>query len=143
VQLFDSWVGSLSVDDYQKSVQPHVRRILEDVTTAGVPVIHFGTGTTALLEHQRDAGGTVIGVDWRMPIDKAWALIGHDRAVQGNLDPLLLCAPREIATARAREILRQVGGRRGHIFNLGHGIIPETPVETVQAVIDAVHAGLA
>jgi len=108
----------------------------------GVPVIHFGTGTSTLLEAQRDAGGTVIGVDWRIPIDEAWARIGHDRAVQGNLDPLLLLAPREVAVARAKDILRRVGGRPGHIFNLGHGIVPETPVETVQAVIEAVHAGV-
>ncbi|MBM4376718.1 MAG: uroporphyrinogen decarboxylase [Deltaproteobacteria bacterium] len=142
VQLFDSWVGSLAVEDYRAHVQPYVARILGDAMSLGVPVIHFGTGTSTLLEAQRDAGGTVIGVDWRIPIDEAWARIGHDRAVQGNLDPLLLLAPREVAVARAKDILRRVGGRPGHIFNLGHGIVPETPVETVQAVIEAVHAGV-
>jgi uroporphyrinogen decarboxylase len=140
VQLFDSWIGSLSPYDYKTFVAPHVSIILKDVEKTGVPVIHFGTGTATLLEAQRDAGGTVIGVDWRTPMSDAWKRIGYDRAVQGNLDPLLLCAPREVAVARARDILRDVGGRPGHIFNLGHGIIPETPVDTVKAVIDAVHA---
>jgi uroporphyrinogen decarboxylase len=140
VQLFDSWVGSLSLGDYLAHVQPHVQGILRAVMGLGVPVIHFGTGTTHLLEAQRDAGGTVIGVDWRVPLDIAWPRIGHDRAIQGNLDPLLLCAPSEVAVARARQILREAGGRPGHIFNLGHGIVPETPVEHVKAVVDAVHA---
>lgn len=142
VQLFDSWIGSLSVEDYREHVRPHVEHILKDVMTLGVPVIHFGTGTSTLLEEQRDAGGTVIGVDWRIPIDKAWQRIGPDHAVQGNLDPLLLLAPRDVAVERARKILRAVGGRPGHIFNLGHGIVPETPVDTVKAVIDAVHEGV-
>lgn len=140
VQLFDSWVGSLSVPDYERYVQPHVRAILQDVMTAGVPVIHFGTGTTSLLESQRDAGGHVIGVDWRIPLDKAWAIIGHDRAIQGNIDPLLLCAPPAVAKQHAERILAEAAGRPGHIFNLGHGIIPETPVENVQAMVEVVHA---
>jgi uroporphyrinogen decarboxylase len=140
VQLFDSWVGSLSATDYITHVQPYVRGILQDVMTLGVPVLHFGTITSTLLEHQRDAGGTVIGVDWRIPLDEAWQRIGYDRAIQGNLDPLLLCAPPEVAVERTREVLRQAGGRPGHIFNLGHGIIPQTPPDTVKAVIDAVHA---
>jgi uroporphyrinogen decarboxylase len=139
IQLFDSWIGSLSVGDYRRYVQPHVRTILQDIMSTGVPVIHFGTGTSTLLEEQRDAGGTVIGVDWRIPLDRAWDRIGHDYAIQGNLDPLLLCAPPEIATARACEVLEAAAGRPGHIFNLGHGIIPETPVDTVKAVVDAVH----
>ena len=139
VQLFDSWVGSLAPEDYREHVAPHVKHILADVATAGVPVIHFGTDTTTLLEAQRDAGGTVIGVDWRIPLGEAWARIGYDRAIQGNLDPLLLLAPREVATERARAVLRQAAGRPGHIFNLGHGIVPETPVDTVKAVVDAVH----
>ncbi len=140
VQLFDSWVGSLSVADYTRYVQPHVRSILQDVMTAGVPVIHFGTGTSHLLEAQRDAGGHVIGVDWRIPLDQAWDVIGHDKAIQGNLDPLLLCAPPEVARPQAERILQQAGGRPGHIFNLGHGIVPETPVAHVQAMVDVVHA---
>lgn len=142
VQLFDSWVGSLSVEDYCTHVQPHVRHILADAMTLGVPVIHFGTGTSTLLEAQRDAGGTVIGVDWRIPLDLAWSRIGYDKAVQGNLDPLLLLAPPELAVERTRAVLRAAAGRPGHIFNLGHGIVPETPVDTVRAVIDAVHEGI-
>jgi uroporphyrinogen decarboxylase len=140
VQLFDSWVGSLSPDDYRSHVQPHVRGILQDLETTGVPVIHFGTNTTSLLELQRDAGGTVLGCDWRVPLGEAWKRIGHDRAIQGNLDPLLLCAPAAVATERAGAVLAQAAGRPGHIFNLGHGIIPETPVDTVKAVIDYVHS---
>lgn len=140
IQLFDSWVGSLSVADYLEHVQPHVRGILQDIEQTGVPVIHFGTGTATLLQHQRDAGGSVIGVDWRMPIDIAWDLLGPNVAIQGNLDPLLLCAPPPVVIEKANDILRLVGGRPGHIFNLGHGIIPETPVDTVKAVVDAVHA---
>jgi uroporphyrinogen decarboxylase len=139
IQLFDSWVGSLALSDYRQHVAPHVSAILQDVMTMGVPVIHFGTGTSTLLEAQREAGGTVIGVDWRIPLDVAWQRIGFDRAIQGNLDPLLLCAPREIAVARAHAVLAEAGRRPGHIFNLGHGIIPETPVDTVKAIVDAVH----
>jgi uroporphyrinogen decarboxylase len=139
VQLFDSWVGSLSPADYREHVQPHVRMILQDVEQAGVPVIHFGTGTATLLEAQREAGGTVIGVDWRSPLGEAWKRIGHDRAVQGNLDPLLLCAPRDVAARHARAVIAEAGGRVGHIFNLGHGIVPETPVDHVKAMVDLVH----
>lgn len=139
IQLFDSWAGALSPDDYREHVMPHVSYILKDIEKTGVPVIHFGTNTASLLELQRDAGGTVIGVDFRTPLGPAWKRIGYDRAVQGNLDPLLLCAPVEIAKRRATAILDEVGGRDGHIFNLGHGIIPETPVDTVKAVIDHVH----
>jgi uroporphyrinogen decarboxylase len=140
VQLFDSWVGSLSLTDYKEHVMPHVSHILKDLETTGVPVIHFGTNTAMLLEAQRDAGGTVIGVDWRIPLDEAWRRIGPNHAVQGNLDPLLLCAPREVAERRARQVLAEAAGRPGHIFNLGHGIIPETPVDNVKAVIDLVHS---
>jgi uroporphyrinogen decarboxylase len=139
VQLFDSWVGALSPGDYEQYVMPHVRHILADLETTGVPVIHFGTGTSSLLELQRDAGGTVIGVDHRVRLAEAWRRIGHDRAIQGNMDPLLLLAPREIAVRRAKQIVREAGGRPGHIWNLGHGIVPEVPVDTVKAVIDAVH----
>lgn len=139
IQLFDSWVGSLSVADYVTHVQPHVRHILQDVMEMGVPVIHFGTGTGHLLTHQRDAGGSVIGVDWRTPMSTARELLGDGVALQGNLDPLLLLAPKEITIARSHDILREVGGAPGHIFNLGHGITPKTPVDTVKAVVDAVH----
>ncbi len=139
VQLFDSWIGALSPVDYQAHVMPHVAHILKDVEKTGVPVIHFGTNTASLLELMRDAGGTVIGVDFRTPIDAAWKRIGDGHAVQGNLDPLLLCAPVEVAKKRASDILASVAGKPGHIFNLGHGIIPETPVDTVKAVVDHVH----
>lgn len=139
VQLFDSWVGALCPDDYVRFVQPHVRLILQDVMTTGVPVIHFGTDTTTLLEAQLEAGGTVMGVDWRLPIDEAWRRLGEGVAIQGNLDPIVLLAPREVIVARARDVLRRVAGRPGHIFNLGHGIVPETPVDAVKAVVDTVH----
>jgi len=139
VQLFDSWVGQLSGADYEEFVKPHSSHILKDVMTAGVPVIHFGTGTHALLESMRDAGGHVIGLDWRTPLAEGWARIGHTHAVQGNLDPTVLFAPRAVAEKHAARVLEAAAGRPGHIFNLGHGILPETPVETVQAVIEFVH----
>jgi uroporphyrinogen decarboxylase len=139
VQLFDSWVGQLSPDDYREHVQPHVSHILKDVEKAGVPVIHFGTGTHSLLELQRDAGGTVIGLDWRTPLADGWARVGYDKAVQGNMDPTVLFAPVSVARAHAKRVLDAAERRPGHVFNLGHGILPETPVETVKAVIDFVH----
>jgi uroporphyrinogen decarboxylase len=139
VQLFDSWVGQLSPADYVEYVQPHVRHILKDVETLGKPVIHFGTGTQSLLALQRDAGGTVMGVDWRTPLDEGWKIVGEDRALQGNLDPTVLFAPRDVAILHAKRVLDAAKNRRGHIFNLGHGILPETPVDTVKAVIDFVH----
>jgi uroporphyrinogen decarboxylase len=139
LQLFDSWIGALSPEDYRDYVQPHVAHILQDLRSTGVPIIHFGTGTASLLELQRDAGGTVIGVDWRTPLADAWARIGYDRAVQGNMDPCVLFAPREVAYKHAHRVLEAAARRPGHIFNLGHGILPETPVATVQAVVDYVH----
>jgi uroporphyrinogen decarboxylase len=139
VQLFDSWVGDLAPADYVEYVQPHTRHVLADVAQAGVPVIHFGVGTGELLEPMRDAGGSVIGVDWCTPLDQAWARVGHDRAVQGNMDPCALLAPRQIALNHAQRVLDAAGGRAGHVFNLGHGILPETPVDTVRAVVDFVH----
>ncbi len=139
VQLFDSWVGSLSPSDYVEFIQPHVRHILKDIETTSVPVIHFGTDTATLLELQRDAGGTVIGVDFRTPIDEAWARLGTGVGIQGNLDPLLLDAPRELLTRRIDDILRRIAGRDGHIFNLGHGILPETSPDAVRFVVDYVH----
>ncbi len=140
VQLFDSWVGQLTPADYAEYVKPHVKHILQDVMKAGVPVIHFGTGTQHLLEEMRDAGGTVIGMDARTPFAEGWKRIGYDHAVQGNLDPTILFAPPELAKKHADRVLDAAAGRPGHIFNLGHGILPETPVETVQAVIEHVHA---
>ena len=139
VQLFDSWVGVLSSQDYREFLLPHSQRILSHVQTHGVPVIHFGTGTSTLLADMRDAGGDVIGVDWRIPLDEAWERIGHERAVQGNLDPTLLLGPIERMLVGANDVLRRAGGRPGHIFNLGHGILPSTRVEHVQALARYVH----
>ncbi|MCA9586596.1 MAG: uroporphyrinogen decarboxylase [Myxococcales bacterium] len=139
VQLFDSWVGNLSPDDYSEHVSAHVAHILKDVEKRGVPVIHFGTGTHSLLELQREAGGTVIGLDFRTPLDVGWEKVGPDRAVQGNMDPTVLFAPPEIAKKHASRVLDRAKNRPGHIFNLGHGILPETPVDTVKAVVDHVH----
>jgi uroporphyrinogen decarboxylase len=140
VQLFDSWIGQLSPADYAEYVQPHVAHILQDVMkNTTVPVIHFGTGTHSLLELQRDAGGHVLGLDWRTPLAEGWAKVGHDHAIQGNLDPTVLFAPIELAKKHAARVLDAAAGRPGHIFNLGHGILPETPVDTVKAVVDFVH----
>jgi uroporphyrinogen decarboxylase len=138
VQLFDSWVGCLSPDDYREFVLPHSRTVIEGIK-AGVPVIHFGTGTAALLELMREAGGDVIGLDWRVRLDRGWERVGHDVAVMGNLDPVALFADRDVLRAQAKRILDQAGKRPGHIFNLGHGILPETPVENVIALVDFVH----
>mgnify|MGYP003551231221 FL=1 len=139
VQLFDSWVGCLSAGDYAEYVMPHVQLIFEGLKHEGVPLIHFGTGTTAILKAMRQAGGDVIGIDWRIPIDEAWAMVGYDRAVQGNLDAVTLFGPISEIERRVTDILRRAAGRPGHIFNLGHGILPNTPVENVAATIDLVH----
>lgn len=139
VQLFDSWVGCLSAGDYAEYVLPHVRLIFEGLKRESVPTIHFGTGTAGLLKLMKEAGGTVIGVDWRVHLDEAWATVGHDVAVQGNLDPVVLFAPLHEIERRVEDILRRAGGRPGHIFNLGHGILPNTPVESVAATAEFVH----
>jgi uroporphyrinogen decarboxylase len=141
LQLFDSWVGCLAPEDYRQYVQPHSRRVLELARAARVPVIHFATDTAGFLEDFAAAGGDVIGVDWRLPLDAAWRRIGEERAIQGNLDPATLLAPRATLEARVREVLAQAGGRRGHIFNLGHGVLPQTPVEALQRVVEIVHGG--
>ncbi len=138
VQLFDSWVGCLNPDDYREYVLPHTREVISRITP-GTLVIHFGTGTSSLLELMREAGGDVIGLDWRVKLDEAWERIGHDRSVMGNLDPVALFAGKDQIRAQARKILDQAAGRPGHIFNLGHGILPETPVENVIALVEAVH----
>ncbi len=138
VQLFDSWVGCLSVDDYRQFVLPHTRDVIHNVSP-GVPVLHFGTGTAALLESMREAGGDVIGLDWRVRLDDGWQRVGHDVGVMGNLDPVALFANQELLRTQAQRILDQAGGRNGHIFNLGHGILPETPVENVIALVEMVH----
>ncbi|GAB4437485.1 MAG: uroporphyrinogen decarboxylase [Anaerolineae bacterium] len=139
LQLFDSWAGVLSPADYREHVQPYTRRALETAAQAGVPIIHFGTDTGGMLEHIRDAGGDVIGVDWRIDLDAAWARLGPGVAVQGNLDPAALFAPWPELEKRARRVLDQAGGRPGHIFNLGHGVLPETPVDNVKRLVDFVH----
>lgn len=148
VQLFDSWVGTLSPRDYHQFVLPYSKQIFDTLAATGVPRIHFGTGTGTLLELLRDAGGDVIGLDWRVPIDRAWARLG-DVAIQGNLDPAILLTSPEVVEQEARAILAEANGRHadgrprsGHIFNLGHGILPNTPVENVQRLIETVHGGL-
>jgi uroporphyrinogen decarboxylase len=139
LQLFDSWVGTLSPGDYRQFVQPHMRDLF-DALPRDVPTIHFGTDTGSLLELQRDAGGTVIGLDWRVELDAAWRRLGPDVAVQGNLDPILLFAPVAELKRQAARVLSEAGGRPGHIFNLGHGIMPGTPVDNVLALIEFVHS---
>ena len=138
VQLFDSWVGCLGVDDYRRYVLPYVNQITGGLVP-GVPVINFATGNPALLPLLAEAGGSVIGVDWRVRLDEAWKAVGYDRAVQGNLDPLVLLADREEIRRRAKEVLNQAGGRPGHIFNLGHGVVQQTQVENAIALVEAVH----
>ena len=139
VQIFDSWVGALNARDYREFILPHTRRIFERVAPLGVPTIHFGVGTGAILNELREAGGDVIGADWRTPLDEAWARIGLDRAIQGNLDPTLLLGPIDRLMAGADDVLERAGGRPGHIFNLGHGILPSTRIEHVQALARYVH----
>jgi uroporphyrinogen decarboxylase len=138
VQLFDSWVGCLAPDDYREYVLPHSRAVIQAIPPE-VPVIHFGTGTAGLLESFRSAGGHVLGLDWRVDLGAAWARVGHDVAIQGNLDPAALLGPPAEIRRRARNILARAEGRPGHIFNLGHGVLPETPVDHVRALVDAVH----
>ncbi len=138
LQLFDSWVGCLSPSDYETYVAPHTTRALRDLEQR-VPLIHFGTGTSGMLTSLRDAGGSVIGVDWRIPLDRARQVIGDEHAVQGNLDPVVLFAPQQQIREAAVAVLRQAGERPGHVFNLGHGILPKTPVDNVRFLIDTVH----
>jgi uroporphyrinogen decarboxylase len=138
VQLFDSWVGCLAPDDYRRFVLPHTQNVIRSLTP-GVPVIHFGTGTSGLLEAMREAGGDVIGLYWRIDLGVGWERVGYDVAVQGNLDPVALFAPRDEIRDRAARILERARGHHGHIFNLGHGILPQTPVDHVVALVDIVH----
>lgn len=139
VQVFDSWVGALSPQDYEKFVLPYSQKVLQAAQAENVPVIHFGTNTTTLLPLMKRAGGDVIGLDWRIPLDDGWALLGQDIAVQGNLDPALLFAPLSEIKSRVHDVLRRAAGRPGHIFNLGHGILQHTPVDNVKAVVNMVH----
>ena len=135
IQIFDSWVGSLSRADYRDYALEASKRLVRAVQAMGVPVIYFGVETAGLLGDMASTGADVIGLDWRQPLDEGWRAVGYAHAVQGNLDPITLFAPLEILDQRVKEILRAAGGRRGHIFNLGHGIVPGTPVEHVQAVV--------
>ena len=136
IQLFDSWVGALSVADYEEFVAPHSTRILSAVD---VPTIHFGTGTTHLLSSMARVGGDVIGLDWRLPLDDGWELVGEDRGVQGNLDPAVLLGPWERVDADVRDVLERAGGRPGHLFNLGHGVLPDTDPAVLGRVRELVH----
>jgi uroporphyrinogen decarboxylase len=138
VQLFDSWVGCLGVDDYRQFVLPHVTSVIRGITP-GVPVINFATGNPQLLPMLAEAGAAVVGADWRVRLDDAWRMIGHDRAIQGNLDPMALLADKTELRRRASNVLSQAAGRPGHIFNLGHGILPQTPVDNARALVDIVH----
>jgi uroporphyrinogen decarboxylase len=139
IQIFDSWAGQLSRDDYREFALPHTRRIFEMLAGSGVPTIHFGVNTGAILADLAEAGGDVVGVDWRTPLDEAWERIGLDRAVQGNLDPVRLLGPEEGMFAAADDVLRRAAGRPGHIFNLGHGVLPETSLAQVQELARHVH----
>ncbi|MGD0824992.1 MAG: uroporphyrinogen decarboxylase [Terriglobales bacterium] len=136
IQIFDSWVGCLSVEDYRRYVLPHVKDLVKRVQKSGAPVIYFGTDSATLLPSMQEAGAEVVGLDWRIPLDTGWRSLGLKGAVQGNLDPVLLFADWKELKSRAEDILRQAAGRPGHIFNLGHGILPETPVENVKALCD-------
>jgi uroporphyrinogen decarboxylase len=138
IQLFDSWVGSLSPADYEKYVLPYSKKVIEGIDKA-VPLIHFATTSSTLLEKMKQAGGTVIGVDWRVNLGEAWARLGYDVAIQGNLDPVILLSSQDLIEKEVKRILHEAGGRPGHVFNLGHGILPNTPVENVAALIEAVH----
>lgn len=140
VQLFDSWVGCLSRQDYARYVQPYTRQIFTRLLDTRAPLIHFGVDTPALLDMMREDGGTIVGVDWRLPLDVAWASLGESVGIQGNLCPATLFAPPPVVQRETRDVLDRAGGRLGHIFNLGHGLLPGTPLDGVYAAIDAVHA---
>jgi uroporphyrinogen decarboxylase len=134
IQIFDSWVGCLSVEDYRRYVLPRTTELVRALQKTGAPIIYFGTETATLLPSMKQTGAEVIGLDWRIPLDEGWRSVDFKGAVQGNLDPVLLFADWNELKSRAEEILRRAGGRPGHIFNLGHGILPETPVENVKAL---------
>jgi uroporphyrinogen decarboxylase len=140
VQLFDSWVGTLSVADYAEFAAPWSARVLAALREAGVPTIHFGTGTSALLESMAAAGGDVIGLDWRLPLDHGWSLVGEEHGVQGNLDPTVLLGPWERIEASGRDVLARAAGRPGHIFNLGHGVLPATDPDVLGRLRELVQA---
>ena len=139
VQLFDSWMGSLGRREYEENVLPYSRRIFDALKVLGVPTIHFGTGTAGLLEQMTAAGSDIVSVDWRIPLDEAWRRIGHDRGIQGNLDPAVLMAPWEVIERESRRVLDYAEARPGHIFNLGHGVLADTPSEHLTRLVDLVH----
>jgi uroporphyrinogen decarboxylase len=138
IQVFDSWVGALGADDYVRYVAPYSRALIERIRSSGVPVIHFGTGASGFFRELHAAGGDVLGCDWRINIDQAWMDISYRAAIQGNLDPVALFAPLPELRGKVMELLKRTGSRPGHIFNVGHGILPETPVENVKAVVEMV-----
>jgi uroporphyrinogen decarboxylase len=140
LQVFDSWVGALDRDDYRRRVQPHMSNLFAGLADLGVPVIHFGVGTGELLGEMAVSGGHVLGIDWRTPLDEAWDRVGHDRAVQGNLDPAVLAAPWDVVQRKALDVLRLASGRDGHIFNLGHGVLPETDPGALARLAELVHS---
>ncbi len=141
VQLFDSWVGAVSPRAYRQFLLPVMQRIVSALKPLGAPVIYFGTGTASLLELMRDTGADVIGVDWRVLLDEAWQRLGYSCAIQGNMDPAVMLASPDTVKQEAQDVLRRAGGRAGHIFNLGHGVLPDTPVENVRVLIETVHQG--
>ena len=140
IQIFDSWAGTLGRADYREFALPHSTQIFSGLRAAGVPLIHFGVGTTAILPDLAAAGGDVIGVDWRQPLDEAWRTIGEERGIQGNLDPCVLLGPADRLLAAADDVLARAAGRPGHVFNLGHGVLPDTPLAHVQQLAEHVHA---
>ncbi len=139
LQIFDSWIGCLNPEDYKKFVMPYTKKVFTGLKKYNLPVIHFATGSSELLELMKNAGGEVIGIDWRINLDLAWKRIGYDVGIQGNLDPAVLLGPREEIRKRVRDILTRAENRPGHIFNLGHGVLPNTPVENVIAFVEFVH----
>ncbi len=140
LQLFDSWVGALSRNDYVRYVQPYARRIFAALAPLGAPLIHFGVNTATLLDAMATDGGTIIGADWRIPLDRAWDVIGHERGIQGNLDPAVLLGSRQVIQREVNDILDRAADRPGHIFNLGHGLLPDTPVPNIEFAIATVRA---
>ena len=140
VQLFDSWVGALALEDYEARVVQHTRAIFDALAPLDVPRIHFGTNTATLLEAIARSGPDIVSLDWRIPLDDGWRRVGPHRGVQGNLDPAVLLGPAELVRERTRDVLRRAGGRAGHIFNLGHGVLPETPLGNLQLLVETVRA---
>jgi len=139
LQVFDPWVGALAPAAYRANVLPHMRRLFDGIADLPVPTIHFGVGTSELLELMREAGGDAIGIDHRIPLDRAWERLRPSSAIQGNLDPTVLLAPWDVVEREALDVLRRAGGRSGHVFSLGHGVLPDTPVENLQRLVDLVH----